>query len=246
MQTYVGGQWGGMNDSLVFQSGIDNAQWTEIAPGYIKRDLYNQNGTDIAQRTYSDPTGFYYTSTLGDKSYLGNVLQTAQVQTASVLTKYIGPSDGQLRLQIGSNGNDYGLQVGSYAGSEAVLSDFIYNSTFSASPNVYITSGGHLMRTTSASKYKYNIKNPDIETTLGDRLLNVHLATWNDKRAVDSYAEQLSTGEEREKSSIDKYYGLIAEQLRDAGLDMFIDYGKNHEIEGIRYDRAWIPLLSVT
>lgn len=245
MQTYVGGQWGGMNDSLVFQSGIDNAQWTEIAPGYIKLDLYKQNGTDIAQRTYSDPTGFYYTSTLGDKSYLGNVLQTAQVQTASVLTKYIGPSDGQLRLQIGSNGNDYGLQVGSYAGSEAVLSDFIYNSTFSASPNVYITSGGHLMRTTSASKYKYNIKNPDIETTLGDRLLNVHLATWNDKRAVDSYAEQLSTGEEREKSSIDKYYGLIAEQLRDAGLDMFIDYGKNHEIEGIRYDRAWIPLLSV-
>ncbi|ASC08450.1 cell envelope integrity protein TolA [Pediococcus pentosaceus] len=245
MQTYVNGQWGGMNDNLVFQSGINNAQWTEVAPGYIKLDLYKQNGTDIAQRTYSDPTGFYYTSTLGDKSYLGNVLQTAQVQTASVLTKYIGPSDGQLRLQIGSNGNDYGLQVGSYAGSEAVLSDFIYNSTFSASPNVYITSGGHLMRTTSASKYKYNIKNPDIETTLGDRLLNVHLATWNDKRAVDSYAEQLSTGEEREKSSIDKYYGLIAEQLRDAGLDMFIDYGKNHEIEGIRYDRAWIPLLSV-
>ncbi|MHC3114766.1 hypothetical protein, partial [Klebsiella pneumoniae] len=60
-----------------------------------------------------------------------------------------------------------------------------------------------------------------------------------------SYAEELSTGEEREKISIDKYYGLIAEQLRDAGLDMFINYGKNHEIEGIQYDRAWIPLLSV-
>lgn len=80
---------------------------------------------------------------------------------------------------------------------------------------------------------------------MGDRLLNVHLATWNDKRAVDLYAEQLSTGEEREKSSINEYYGLIAEQLRDAGLDMFINYGKNHEIEGIQYDRAWVPLLSV-
>ncbi|NVZ01024.1 hypothetical protein [Pediococcus pentosaceus] len=245
MQTYVGGQWGGMNDSLVFQSGINNAQWTEVAPGYIKLDLYKQNGTDIAQRTYSDPTGFYYTSATGDKSYLGNVLQTPQVQTASVLTKYIGPSDGELRLQIGNNGSHYGFQVGSYAGSEAVLSDFIYSSTSSHSPDIHITEGGHLVRTTSASKYKYNIKNPDIETTLGDRLLNIHLATWNDKRAVDSYAEQLSTGEEREKSSIDKYYGLIAEQLRDAGLDMFINYGKNHEIEGIQYDRAWVPLLSV-
>ncbi|MCQ9315312.1 cell envelope integrity protein TolA [Pediococcus pentosaceus] len=245
MQTYVNGQWGGMNDNLVFQSGINNAQWTEIAPGYLKMVLYKQDGTTVAERTYSDPTGFYYTSMLGNKSYLGNVLQTPQVQTASVLTKYIGPSDGELRLQIGNNGNHYGFQVGSYAGKEAVLSDFIYSATSSHSPDIHITEGGHLVRTTSASKYKYNIKNPDIETTLGDRLLNVHLATWNDKRAVDSYAEQLSTGEEREKSSIDKYYGLIAEQLRDAGLDMFISYGKNHEIEGIQYDRAWVPLLSV-
>ncbi|KAF0425982.1 hypothetical protein GBO86_04350 [Pediococcus acidilactici] len=245
MQTYVNGQWGGMNDNLVFQSGIANAQWTEVAPGYMKMDLYKQDGTSVAQRTYSDPTGFYYTSMLGDKSYLGNVLQTAQVQTPSVLTKYIGLSGGQNLLQIGSNGNHYGLQVGSYAGAEAVLSDFIYDFTSSASANVRITDSGHLARTTSASKYKYNIKNPDIETTLGDRLLNVHMATWNDKHAVDTYAEQLTTGETKEKLSIKEHYGLIAEQMRDAGLDMFIDYGRNHEIEGIQYDRAWVPLLSV-
>lgn len=244
MQTYVGGNWGGMNDNLTFQSGISNGQWTEVAPGYIKLDLRKQDRS-VGQRAYVDPTGYYYTSAKGDKSYLGNILQTGQVQSGSILGKYIGPMDGQLRLQIGQNGGHYGLQVGSYAGNEAVLSDFIYNFAYSGSGNVAITSNGHLARTTSASKYKYNIKNPDIETTLGDRLLNVHLATWNDKNAVDSYAEELSTGEEREKSSINKYYGLIAEQLRDAGLDMFITYGKNHEIEGIQYDRAWVPLLSV-
>ncbi|MDB1562997.1 hypothetical protein PGA94_09445 [Pediococcus pentosaceus] len=245
MQTYTGNQWGGMNDNYTFQAGIDNSQWTEVAPGYIKLDLFKQNDADVGQRTYIDPTGYYYTSRNGIATYLGNVLQVSQVQTPSVFAKYIGPSNGELRLQIGSNGNDYGLQVGSYGGGEAVLSDFIYNTTSSHSPDVHITENGRLVRSTSASKYKYNIKNPDIETTLGDRLLNVHLATWNDKRAVDSYAEQLSTGEEREKSSIDEYYGLIAEQLRDAGLDMFISYGKNHEIEGIQYDRAWVPLLSV-
>ena len=244
MQTYVNGQWGGMNDNLTFQSGISNDQWTEVAPGYIKLDLRKQDYS-VGQRAYVDPTGYYYTSAKGDKSYLGNILQTGQVQSGSILGKYIGPMDGELRLQIGQNGDHYGLQVGSYGGSEAVLSDFIYSTVYSVSPNVYITPNGRLVRTTSASKYKYNIENPDIETTLGDRLLNVHLATWNDKRAVDSYAEQLSTGEEREESSIDKYYGLVAEQLRDAGLDMFISYGKNHEIEGVQYDRAWIPLLSV-
>ncbi|WP_440964382.1 hypothetical protein [Pediococcus pentosaceus] len=245
MQTYVNGAWGGMNDDYTFQAGIDNSQWTEVAPGYIKLDLFKQNDADVGQRTYIDPTGYYYTSRNGIASYLGNVLQTPQVQTSSVLTKYIGTSDGKSLLQISSNGDHYGLQVEPYAGNEAVLSDFIYNSTTSGTPNVNITANGHLVRSTSASKYKYNIKNPDIETTLGNRLLNVHLATWNDKRAVDLYAEQLSTGEEREKTSIDKYYGLIAEQLRDAGLDMFINYGKNHEIEGIQYDRAWVPLLSV-
>ncbi|MHC1511112.1 autotransporter outer membrane beta-barrel domain-containing protein [Pediococcus pentosaceus] len=245
MQTYTGGQWGGMNDNYTFQAGIDNAQWTEVGPGYIKQDLFKQNDADVGQRTYMDPTGYYYTSRNGIASYLGNVLQTSQVQAPSVLAKYIGATDGRSLLQIVSNGDHYGLQVGPYAGNEAVLSDFIFDSTTSGAPNVNITTNGHLVRSTSASKYKYNIKNPDIETALGDRLLNVHMATWNDKHAVDMYAEQLSTGDEREKTSIDKYYGLIAEQLRDAGLDMFISYGKNHEIEGIQYDRAWIPLLSV-
>jgi hypothetical protein len=246
MQTYVSGQWGGMNDNYVFQAGLDNDQWTEVAPGYIKMDLYKQNDTDIAERTYIDPTGYYYKSGNGTASYLGNILQTSQVQSASMFAKYIGPNDGQGLLQIGNKGNDYGFKVGILSGGyESVWSDFIYNSPNSGSPNIHITQNGHIVRSTSASKYKYNIKNPDVEDTLGDRLLNVHLATWNDKRAVDSYAEQLSTGKEREKSSIGAYYGLIAEQLRDAGLDMFISYGKNHEIEGIQYDRAWIPLLSV-
>lgn len=245
MQTYVGGQWGGMNDSLVFQSGIANAQWTEVAPGYLKMVMYKQDGTSVAQRTYVDPTGFYYTTTgtQAYTSYVGNIVSTPQVQTSSVLTKYIGLSGGQNLLQIGSNGNHYGLQVGSYAGAEAVLSDFIYDFTSSASANVRITDSGHLARSTSASKY--NIKKPEIEEMLGERLLNVHMATWNDKHAVDTYAEQLTTGETKEKLSIKEHYGLIAEQMRDAGLDMFIDYGKNHEIEGIQYDRAWVPLLSV-
>ncbi|KAF0489222.1 hypothetical protein GBP18_07900 [Pediococcus acidilactici] len=247
MQTYVNGQWGGMNDNYTFQAGIDNSQWTEVAPGYIKLDLFKQNDTDVAERTYVDPTGFYYTTNSNQAytSYVGNIVSTPQVQTSSVLTKYIGPSAGQNLLQIDNNGSDYGLQVGSYAGKEAVLSDYIYNFTASTASNVYITSNGHLARTTSASKYKYNISNPDYEDVLGDRLLNVHLASWNDKNAIDSYAHTLNTGEDTEKISIGKYHGLIAEQLRNAGLEMFVEYNEDGEIEGIQYDRAWIPLLAV-
>lgn len=247
MQTYVNGQWGGMNDNLKFQSGIGNDQWTEVAPGYIKMDLRKQNGADVAERIYADPTGFYYTTTGNQAytSYVGNIVSTPQVQTASVVANTIDTFDSTKRLEIDHSGSKIGLQVGSYAGNEAVLSDYIYDFAFSGSGNVAITNNGHLARTTSASKYKYNISNPDYEDVLGDRLLNVHLASWNDKNAINSYAHTLNTGEDTEKISIDKYHGLIAEQLRDAGLDMFISYGKNHEIEGVQYDRAWIPLLSV-
>ena len=247
MQTYVNGQWGGMNDNLTFQSGISNDQWTEVAPGYIKMDLRKQNGADVAERIYADPTGFYYTTTGNQSftSYMGNIVSTPQVQTASVVANTIDTFGSTKRLEIDHSGSKIGLQVGSYAGNEAVLSDYIYDFAFSGSGNVAITNNGHLARTTSASKYKYNISNPDYEDVLGDRLLNVHLASWNDKNAIDSYAHTLNTGEDTEKISIDKYHGLIAEQLRNAGLDMFITYGKNHEIEGIQYDRAWIPLLAV-
>ncbi|MGI1726485.1 hypothetical protein [Pediococcus acidilactici] len=247
MQTYANGKWGGMNDNYTFQAGIDNNQWTEVAPGYIKLDLFKQNDTDVAERTYVDPTGFYFTTTGNQTytSYVGNIVSTPQVQTASVVAKTIDPLGDQKRLEIDHSGSKIGLQVGSYAGKEAVLSDYIYDFAFSASSNVYITSNGHLARSTSASKYKYNISNPDYEDVLGDRLLNVHLASWNDKNAIDSYAHTLNTGEDTEKLSIDKYHGLIAEQLRDAGLGMFVEYNENGEIEGIQYDRAWIPLLAV-
>ncbi|MCV3328570.1 DUF1104 domain-containing protein [Pediococcus ethanolidurans] len=127
--------------------------------------------------------------------------------------------------------------------SALVTSASIYNRTYSSGSNVYITSHGTLGRSTSASKYKYNIKHAIDEDSLADKLLTMHVSTWNDKHAVDSYAQTLTDNTESEDISIKDNYGLIAEDLRDAGLDMFVEYGKNHTIEGIEYDRAWLPLL---
>lgn len=244
MQTYAKDVWGGMNDNSVFTAGLTNNVWTEYAPGYYKIDMYKQGSTtDVLQRTYADPTGYYYTDAAGDKTYLGNILKTPQVQTGGVLTPYIGPGEKALRVQIAQNGKDSGLEVGSYDGNEAVLSNFIYSFTSSSSSNVYITSNGHLGRSTSASKYKYNVKRALNEDELANKLLTMHISIWNDKHAVDSYAQTLTDNSESEDISIKDNYGLIAEDLRDAGLGMFVEYGSNHTIEGIEYDRAWLPLL---
>lgn len=108
---------------------------------------------------------------------------------------------------------------------------------------MYTTANGHIVRSTSASKYKYNVKHAIDEDSLADKLLTMHVSTWNDKHAVDSYAQTLTDNTKSEDISIKDNYGLIAEDLRDAGLDMFVEYGNNHTIEGIEYDRAWLPLL---
>lgn len=248
MQTYSPSRnnWGGITNDHKFVSGLTNDTWTELGPGYLKFDTIGQNTDNVINRLYADATGLYYNNggTGSVKTQIGSTVYTQSVSAGTVVANNIGIANG-LRLNMVPNGKDWGLSVGSYDGSEAVLSDFINHFTVSNSSNVYITRNGHLGRSTSASKYKFNINNPKTENTLGDRLLNVHLATWNDKYAVENYARSLSNGSESENLSIKEHYGLIAEQLRDAGLSMFLEYGNNNEIEGIQYDRAWIPLLPV-
>ena len=91
------------------------------------------------------------------------------------------------------------------------------------------------------------------------KLLNLQPKQWFDKGETERYAELLSKEysgkeideefkQEAECSSLDSYYGLIAEDLEAAGLNKFCSYGKedkdgNKEIEGIMYDR--IPVLMI-
>ncbi|MCG0780417.1 hypothetical protein IMAU30116_03649 [Lactiplantibacillus plantarum] len=58
-------------------------------------------------------------------------------------------------------------------------------------------------------------------------------------------AESLSNGEIPVEAEINlkRHYGLIAEDLRDAGLDEFLITGKDGQIEGIEYDRLWTVLI---
>jgi phage minor structural protein len=112
--------------------------------------------------------------------------------------------------------------------------------TTSSSPNVFVASDGALVRSTSASKYKVNIKR-DRSTDLAERLLTVPNAHWLDKAAIERYA----SGEQKELPQ--KNFGLIAEDLEAAGLDDLVVRGPDGELEGIQYDRiaaALLPLLA--
>ncbi|MFS0749520.1 phage tail protein [Oceanobacillus sp. 1P07AA] len=137
-----------------------------------------------------------------------------------------------------------------------IYSDTIFDRTYSNSPNMYITGSGTLGRSTSASKYKLNIE--EAETTINERILDLVPKKWNDKESTEAYARYLTKKEngecgdeflkENDIPVLKKHYGLIAEDLVDVGLDMFVQYGEpdengHAEVEGIEYDRAWVLLI---
>lgn len=106
-------------------------------------------------------------------------------------------------------------------------------------PNLFIANDGALVRSTSASKYKTEIHR-DYSTNYGDRLLELPTATWIDKGQKERY----QAGQRSIKPK--KYFGMIAEDLADAGLDLLVSKNADGEIEGIQYERiapALIPVI---
>ncbi len=114
-----------------------------------------------------------------------------------------------------------------------------YKTTTGSAPNVFIASDGAIVRSTSASKYKTDIKR-SYSTEYGEKLLNLPTAIWTDKGQKERY--------EAGKRHIapEKYFGMIAEDLADAGLDLLVSRNpQTHEIEGIQYERIAPALLPV-
>lgn len=114
-----------------------------------------------------------------------------------------------------------------------------YQTTTGSAPNVFIASDGALVRSTSASKYKTEIKR-SYSTEYGEKLLNLPTAIWTDKGQKERY----EAGKRHIKP--ERYFGMIAEDLADAGLDLLVSRNPlTHEIEGIQYERIAPALLPV-
>ncbi|WP_260251300.1 phage tail spike protein [Limosilactobacillus fermentum] len=110
--------------------------------------------------------------------------------------------------------------------------------TTGSSPNLFIADDGALVRSTSASKYKADIQRSH-SLDYGERLLSLPTATWLDKAEERRFA----SGESKDKPV--RHFGMIAEDLADAGLEMLVSRGQDGELEGIQYDRIGPVLIPV-
>lgn len=104
--------------------------------------------------------------------------------------------------------------------------------TTSDSANVCMASDGAILKVTSASKYKKDIERT-YETDYGKKLIELPTATWIDK------------AETKRSKNPRRYFGMIAEDLADAGLEMLVRRDANGEVDGIQYERLACALIPV-
>ena len=123
-----------------------------------------------------------------------------------------------------------------------------------------VTSAEHMGRDGDvvliSSARKYKILEEPIETTVDsfeDKLLSVDAKTWIDRSRADmiaDYQTAIANGETPEDDlsgmgGLERIPGVVAEDLVDAGLDMFVTF-EDGEPESVLYDRigpALIPII---
>lgn len=166
----------------------------------------------------------------GGKSFGGNFDLYNSYTTAVANSPFI---------QVGVNG-----QNGNYWGDHIIIDaayvriPAIWRDTSSGGSWVVVSGDGTLYRSTSASKYKTDIKRSYV-FDYGDRLLDLPTATWMDKAEMKRYSD----GESEEKPT--RNFGMIAEDLADAGLEMLVQRNPEGGLEGIQYDRIGVALIPV-
>lgn len=181
----------------------------------------------------------------------GNDNSDAFIQSYNVFGKRFNPPKDYeenvwMYFYPDSSDTYYGLGLlrGDKVSQGFLSSTWAYNNTYSYSSNMYITSNGNIGRATSASKYKLDITHYD-DLDRANKLLSIKPASWFDKSATEQYVDELNGGKESiEKIPVKPHYGLIAEDLVEAGLEEFVSYDTNTgEVEGLEYDRVWTVLI---
>ncbi|MFL2066958.1 phage tail spike protein [Leuconostoc mesenteroides] len=124
----------------------------------------------------------------------------------------------------------------------------VYNHYASGGGNVYISSDGALLKSSSATKYKTNIEH-ETDSIQGDQLLTIDPATWNDKFESEQLERYHEIGVEPERQinmEGKRYYGIIAEDLVKAGLEELVTRNEEtDEVEGVEYSKIGVALIPI-
>lgn len=100
-----------------------------------------------------------------------------------------------------------------------------YNRTTSAAANLMVTSNGYFARSTSARKYKADIKVATEVIEKAKKVMSIQPSSWFDKA-------EMARGEAQ-----NRYFGFIADEFDQMDLKEVVLYGAEGQIESLAYDR---------
>ena len=112
-------------------------------------------------------------------------------------------------------------------------------------------SSGRFGYVSSSERYKLVIENVKSNPY---NILKINPRSWYDKGDVERYADILTrqyNGEEIDEEEFEqiekirRVAGLIAEEVAEAGLEEFVTYGSDNQIDGVDYDRLWTLLIPI-
>lgn len=140
-----------------------------------------------------------------------------QIYSTSVDTGYLNVGYGRNNPQEGD------LVVSNNGTRGFVRSRTVYNTTYGGGPTVTVSADGWLGRITSARKYKTDIQLADM--TKAKTVLQIKPASWLDKAEL------------ADKGHPNRYYGFIADEFDQLGLNEVVMYGSDGQVESLAYDR---------
>lgn len=139
-------------------------------------------------------------------------------------------------------------------GGRYVRHSAIYARTTTNPANVAVGAWGELYRVTSARDSKLVIE--DAPETWAESFWNLRPRTWFDRDATERYADALAEDVPRDLDSepdpvlgptrdisavmaspLVRIPGFVAEEVEEAGLDIFVTRDASGQIEGLAYDR---------
>lgn len=215
------------------------------------------------RRTDSRGSGGFISMRNGDNGYIDVRPGVTYIQQNSS-----GSRDGGIYLRRGPGGNngDHGYisltSDGIYLkpqGSRVIslISDSIYTPDIPEAGEY-----AHLVRSNGViswlrSSRRYKVAEEPIETTVEsfeDKLLSVDPKTWYPKQVVERYADYLTSvanGDEPKRKideigKVKRLAGLMAEDLDEAGLGVFVTYDDEGNPDAVMYDGiapALIPII---
>ena len=202
--------------------------------------------TTANQNTFVGQNAGTATTTGGGNTYVG--LGAGQYNTTGTQNTLIGIGSGYT-LTTGSknsilggyNGNQGGLDIRT-ASNYIVLSDGdgnprlfinatpllvcppVYSNTTGSSANIFVDTSGGMYRSTSALKYKQDIRDLESIDINQFRPVRYKSKCTDDDQTID-------------------HFGIIADEVDQAGIKELVSYGAEGEVEGFQYERLTVVLL---